>query len=365
MKAMKPYIPQKLPLDSLQWDKFIPLIGEASSELGRYDGILQGMVNPFVFLSPLTTQEAVLSSRIEGTEATLEEVLEYEALPKANGVKKEDIQEVINYCQALLYSEDYLKSKPISLNLIKDIHCRLLDSVRGRSKARGEFRKVQNWIGKPGAPIQQASYVPPPPEVVMEYLDNFEKFVHYDEKDRLVQLAIVHAQFEVIHPFLDGNGRVGRILIPLFLVEKKLLSAPTFYISAYLEANRDVYYQKLNDITKSDDWEGWIIFFLTAVIEQAKANSEQAKAILALYDGMKREVAGITRSQFSIQVLDALFERPVFSTTDFIKRSGIPKASAMRILSELREQKVIGVLREGRGSQPTVMQFSELLAIMG
>ena len=365
MKAMKPYIPQKLPLDSLQWDKFIPLIGEANSELGRYDGILQGMVNPFVFLSPLTTQEAVLSSRIEGTEATLEEVLEYEALPKANGVKKEDIQEVINYRQAMAYAVGYLKSKPISLNLIKEIHYRLLDSVRGRSKARGEFRKVQNWIGKPGAPIEQASYVPPPPEVVMEYLDNFEKFVHYDEKDRLVQLAIVHAQFEVIHPFLDGNGRVGRILIPLFLVEKKLLSAPTFYISAYLEANRDVYYQKLNDITKNDDWEGWIIFFLTAVIEQAKANSEQAKAILALYDGMKREVAGITRSQFSIQVLDALFERPVFSTTDFIKRSGIPKASAMRILSELREQKVIEVLREGRGSQPTVMQFSELLAIMG
>ena len=364
MKAMKPYIPQKLPLDSLQWDKFIPLIGEASSELGRYDGILQGMVNPFVFLSPLTTQEAVLSSRIEGTEATLEEVLEYEALPKANGVKKEDIQEVINYRQAMAYAVGYLKSKPISLNLIKEIHYRLLDSVRGRSKARGEFRKVQNWIGKPGAPIEQASYVPPPPEVVMEYLDNFEKFVHYDEKDRLVQLAVVHAQFEVIHPFLDGNGRVGRILIPLFLVEKKLLSAPTFYISAYLEANRDVYYQKLNDITKNDDWEGWIIFFLTAVIEQAKANSEKAKAILALYDEMKREIPEITRSPSSIQVLDALFERPYFSTTEFIKRTQIQSKNAMRILNKLTQQEILAVVHEARGRRPAVMQFSRLMNIV-
>lgn len=364
MTEVKPYLPQKLPLESLQWDKFIQLIGEANSELGRYDGILQGIINPFVFLSPLTTQEAVLSSRIEGTEATLEEVLDYEALPKANRTKTEDIQEVINYRQALVYAEDYLKTKPISLNLIEGIHHRLLDSVRGRNKARGEFRKVQNWIGRPGLPIEQASYVPPPPEVVMEYLDNFEKYVHYEEKDQLVQLAIVHAQFEIIHPFIDGNGRVGRILIPLFLVEKRLLSAPTFYISAYLEAHRDVYYQKLNDITQNNDWESWVVFFLTAVIDQAKANSEKAKAILGLYDEMKREIAGITKSQYSIQVLDTLFERPVFSTTAFIERSSIPKASAMRILGELREQKVIEVLREGRGSQPAVMLFSKLMAIV-
>ena len=362
---MKPYIPQKLPLDSLQWDKFIPLIGEANSELGRYDGTLQGIINPLLLLSPLTTQEAVLSSRIEGTEATLEDVLEYEALPKAKGAKKEDIQEVINYRQALLYAEEYLKTRPISLNLIKGIHSQLLDSVRGRDKGRGEFRSVQNWIGKHGVPMEQASYVPPPPKVVMECLDNFEKYVHYEEKDRLVQLAVVHAQFEIIHPFMDGNGRVGRILIPLFLVEKRLLSAPTFYISAYLEANREVYCQKLNDITKMNQWESWIVFFLTAVIEQAKANSEKAKAILALYDEMKKEIPEITRSSSSIQVLDALFERPVFSTTDFIKRSNIPKPSAMRILSDLREQEVIDVMREGRGSQPAVMQFSKLLGIVG
>jgi Fic family protein len=362
---MKPYIPKKLPLDSLQWDKFIHLIGEASAELGRYDGTLQGIINPLLLLSPLITQEAVLSSRIEGTEATLEEVLEYEALPKANGAKKEDIQEVINYRQALLHAEDYLKTKPIGLNLIKGIHRRLLHSVRGRDKARGEFRTVQNWIGKRGAPIEQAGYVPPPPEILMECLDNFEKYIHYKDKDRLVQLAIVHAQFEIIHPFLDGNGRVGRILIPLFLVEKKLLSAPTFYISAYLEANRDIYCERLSDITKKNDWENWITFFLTAVIEQAKSNGEKAKAILGLYDEMKKEIAEITRSQFAIHVLDALFERPLFSTTAFIKRSNIPKPSAIRILNELRKKAVIEVLSEGRGNQPAVMVFSKLMAIAG
>ncbi len=361
---MRPHIPEKLPLKSLQWDKFIPLIGEASSELGRYDGTLQGIINPLLLLSPLTTQEAVLSSRIEGTQATLGEVLEYEALPKMNGAKKEDIQEIINYRQALLYAEEHLKTKPISLNLVKGIHYRLLANVRGKDKARGEFRKVQNWIGNRGAPMEQASYVPPSPEVLMEYLDNFEKYIHLEEKDRLVQLAIVHAQFEIIHPFVDGNGRVGRILIPLFLVEKNLLSTPTFYISAYLETNRDTYYERLNGITKHNDWDSWITFFLTGVIKQARVNCETAKAILALYDMMKREVSDVTKSQYSIQVLDTLFELPIFSTTEFIKRSSIPKASAMRILSELRKQGVIEVMHEGRGNQPTVMIFSKLLSIL-
>jgi Fic family protein len=361
---MKPYIPQKLPLDSLQWDKFITLIGEAGSELGRYDGTLQGIINPRLLLSPLTTQEAVLSSRIEGTEATLEEVLEYEALPKANGAKKEDIQEVINYRQALLYAEDYLKTKPIGLNLIKGIHHRLLGSARGRDKARGEFRKVQNWIGKRGAPMEQASYVPPPPEVVTEYLDNFEKYVHYEEKDRLVQLAIVHAQFEIIHPFLDGNGRVGRILIPLFMVEKKLLSAPTFYISAYLEANRDIYYERLKNITKKNDWENWITFFLTAVIEQAKSNSEKAKAILDLYTEIKQEIAQVTRSRFAIQALDMIFALPVFSTTEFIKQSGIPPKTAVRIINQLEKQDILGFVRKAQGRHPAVMGFTKLLNIV-
>lgn len=361
---MKPYVPELLPLKSLRWDAFVPLLGKASYELARYEGILQGIVNPAVFLSPLTTQEAVLSSRIEGTQATLEEVLEYQALPRRDAAKKEDIQEVINYRRALDYAAEYLSNKPISLNLIRGIHYRLLDSVRGRNKARGEFRTTQNYIGTPGLSIEQATYVPPPPERVMEFLSNLEKYIHYQEKDALVQLAIIHAQFEIIHPFLDGNGRVGRILIPLFLMANKLLSSPTFYISAYLEAHRDVYCEKLNGITRRNQWEDWIAFFLNAVTEQARSNAEKAMAILNLYNEMKLEVAQVTRSQYAIKSLDAVFEEPLFNAAGFIQRSRIPKPSAMRILNQLKEGRIVTVLREGKGNRPAVFQFTRLVDIV-
>lgn len=360
---MKPHIPEKLPLKSLNWIEFIHLIGKANFELARYEGILQGINNPSLFLSPLTTQEAVLSSKIEGTEATLEEVLEYEALPRKDGKKAEDIQEIINYRQAMFYAVNYLRTHPISLNLCRKIHYGLLDSVRGRDKARGEFRKTQNWIGKHGSAIEQATYIPPPPDRLMEFLSNLEDYIHAEEKDRLVQLAIVHAQFEIIHPFLDGNGRVGRILIPLFLVEKGMLSSPVFYISAYLDEHRDIYYKKLNNITQNNNWEEWIAFFLTAVIEQSKGNTQKAKAILDLYEEMKQEIAQLVRSQFSIRALDTIFESPILSATAFIKRSNIPKASAMRILHELKERGILTILVEAKGRRPAVMVFGKLMDI--
>lgn len=360
---MKPHIPEKLPLKSLNWMEFIHLVGKANFELARYEGILQGINNPSLFLSPLATQEAVLSSKIEGTEATLEEVLEYEALPQKGGKKAEDIQEIINYRQAMLYAVNYLRDHLINLNLCRNIHYGLLDSVRGRDKARGEFRKTQNWIGKHGSAIEQATYIPPPPDRLMEFLSNLENYIHADEKDRLVQLAIVHAQFEIIHPFLDGNGRVGRILIPLFLVEKGMLSSPVFYISAYLDEHRDIYYEKLNNITQNNNWEEWIAFFLTAIIEQSKSNTQKAKAILDLYEEMKQEIAQLVRSQFSIRALDTIFESPILSSTVFIKRSGIPKASAMRILHALKERGILATLVEAKGRRPVVMVFGKLIDI--
>ena len=197
----------------------------------------------------------------------------------------------------------------------------------------------------------------------MEYLSNLERYIHYEEKDRLIQLAIIHAQFEIIHPFLDGNGRVGRILIPLFLVEKGLLSTPAFYISDYLEVHRDTYLDKLNDISQNNSWEEWIAFFLTTVIEQAKANSQKATDILELYEEMKGEITQVIRSQFSIQALDTLFGDPVFSTTDFMRRSGIPKASAVRILNSLKERNIISILQEGKGNRPAIMMFTRLMDI--
>jgi len=362
---MKPYIPEMLPLKSLNWVEFIHLIGEANRELARYEGILKGIVNPAVFLSPLTTQEAVLSSRIEGTQATLEEVLEYEAAPKKNTFKEQDILEIINYRRALDHAVIYLKKKPISLNLIKEVHDILLDSVRGKNKARGQFRTTQNYIGTLGTTIEQASYIPPPPERLTELLSNLEKYIHSGEKDPLVQLAIVHAQFESIHPFLDGNGRVGRILIPLFLMEKKLLSSPVFYMSAYLEAHRDIYFEKLNAITKNREWEDWITFFLEAIIAQAKNNAGKATEILNLYDEMKIKVASATRSQFVIQALDTIFTSPIFKSSEFIKSSGIPLRSGLRILGQLEDQGIISVTRERQGKRPAIMEFTDLLNIVG
>lgn len=361
----KPFVPESLPLKSLDWVRFIALIGQANAELARYDGILQGIINPAVLLSPLTTKEAVISSKIEGTQASLEEVLEFEASPDTKTEKYNDIREIINYREAMKHAVGWLDKKPITLNLIKELHEILLDSVRGRDKGRGRFRIVQNWIGKPGATMEQATYIPPDPNHLMEHLSNFEKYVHFDEKDRLVQLAIVHAQFEMIHPFIDGNGRLGRILIPLFLFEKKILNSPMFYISEYLEAHRDEYYSKLNDISREGKWDGWVGFFLKAVVEQAKVNSQKAKAILALYDRKKERITDITHSSYVIKVLDTLFAGPIFSTTRFIKVSRIPKASAMRLLNILKKEKIVTTLKPGSGRRPEMLVFRKLMDIVG
>lgn len=359
----KTFNPASLPLTSLEWTPFVPLIGKANAALARYDGILHGISNPSVFLSPLTTQEAVLSSKIEGTQATLTEVLEYEAEPKKKTAKYNDIREIINYRNAMTMAVDSLENRPISLNLVKSIQGVLLDSVRGENKGRGKFRKEQNWIGKPGAKIEEATFVPPDPTVMMEYLYNLESYIHFDEKDRLVQLAIIHAQFEMIHPFVDGNGRVGRILVPLFLYEKGMLSNPMFYISEYLEKNRDEYCAKLQSISENRDWEGWILFFLMAIAEQAKSNSDKAKAVLELHEKIKSEIAELIRTQFSIPAIDTLFGRAIFTTTDFVTRSGIPKNSAMRILDKLQEAEILFVLREGRGRLPALLMFKDLITI--
>ncbi|MBF0552904.1 MAG: Fic family protein [Deltaproteobacteria bacterium] len=362
---MKPYVPKQLALLDIDWADHVSLIGAANAALARYDGLLSSIVNPGVLLSPLTTREAVLSSRIEGTQATLEEVLEYEADPteKIDPVKQADIQEIINYRQAMRYAVEQLKHRPLCLNLLRELHGVLLDSVRGRNKAPGEFRRIQNYIGPPGCSIEEATFVPPAADKLAAGLDDWEKYVHFDEKDRLVQLAVVKAQFELIHPFLDGNGRVGRMLIPIFLFEKKLLSSPMFYLSAYLEAHREVYYERLRSISHDNDWNGWIRFFLNALIEQAHDNTAKAKAILALYERMKREVPEITHSQYAIQAIDALFDLPVFTSARFITRSNIPNDTAKRILSALKAKGTIHVLSGGRGRRGAMMVFPQLLAI--
>jgi len=362
---MKPYEPEKLPLKSIDWAAHVSSVGAANAQLARYDGMLRSIVNPAVLLSPLTIQEAVLSSRIEGTRASMEEVLEYEADPseKIEPSKYADIQEIINYRRAMGAAVSKLEERPLCLNLVRELHGVLLDSVRGRDRNPGEFRKIQNYIGLPGSPIEKAIFIPPEPASVMPALHNWEDYLHFKEKDPLVQLAVAKAQFELIHPFLDGNGRIGRMLIPVFLFSKEMLSSPMFYMSAYLEANRDIYYHRLQAISKEGDWDGWISFFLTAVVEQAEANIKKTNAILDLYGQMKRKVPEITRSQYAIQAIDSLFDRPIFQVSDFTKRSEIPKDSARRIINALRSDDVIKELRPGKGRRAATLIFQALIDI--
>lgn len=360
----QPHIPEKLPLITLDWVRFIPLISEANRELSRYAGMLDAIPNPEVFLAPLSLQEAVFSSRIEGTLETLEDVMRYEADAATPTEKLAGIQEIINYRTAMEHAVNEMQSRPLNLNLLKHMHTVLMDSVRGKDKGRGEFRRSQVYIGAKGKSIETASYVPPAPEHLMDALDNWEKYIHFDEKDRLVQLGIIHAQFEIIHPFLDGNGRIGRILIPLFLYEKGLLTKPVFYISAYLEAHRDEYIDCLNRITSAGDWEGWINFFLRAVSGQAQSNVSKARKMLDLYERMKRRVSDTTRSQYAIQALDALFRQPIFTSSSFVGALDAPRQSGFNILNKLKDAGVIMLREIGSGNRPDVFTFAELIEII-
>lgn len=360
---MKPYIAQPLPLQDLDYRRLLGLVGEANAALAKYDGLLQGVVNPAVLLSPITTQEAVLSSKIEGTQATLDEVLEHDAGIQMDVFKTQDILEIVNYRRALMLASDYLLDRPISLTLIREMHKILLDSVRGQDKEPGEFRRDQNWIGNKGCTIKQATFVPVSPLQLQTALDDWAQYIQNDDIDHLLQLAVVHAQFELIHPFKDGNGRIGRLLIPLFLYQKKKFASPMFYLSAYLEENRDAYYEGLARISQADDWDGWIAFFLKAIAVQATENAKKVHEILALYEAMKERIVSITHSQYSIQILDALFDRPIFQTTELVKRTDIPKQTLLPLIRQIRESGHLQVIQDASGSRPATLAFSELLNI--
>ncbi len=358
---MRPYVPDILPLTGLDFGRLIRLTGPANAALARYDGLLQSVINPSVMLSPLTNQEAVLSSKIEGTQATVDEVLEYEAGIEFDPEKVKDIQEVVNYREALTLAKQSLAHRPLNLHLIREMHGRLMNSVRGADKSPGQFRIHQNWIGPHNCTLENASFVPPSPLQLLDHLEAFERYMAGDEIDPLVQVAVVHAQFELLHPFNDGNGRVGRLLIPLFLFQKRVLASPMFYLSEYLEAHRDEYYARLRGISQQQDWTGWLEFFLRAILEQAQTNATRVVTILDLYERMKRQISDILKSQYAIQVLDALFDRPIFQSPDFVERSGIPKNSALPFLRMLKEAGILHALREQSGRRPAILAFPELL----
>ena len=358
---MSPYEPCKLPIGDLDFRRLLPLVGKANRELARYDGLLQGLVNPDIMLSPLTMEEATFSSRLEGTQATVDDVYEHEAGIEKSPEKTNDVHEIVNYRSALRLGQRQLSAYPITLPFIRELHKTLLNSVRGKDKSPGEFRIEQNWIGPYDSTLETATFVPVAPANLPQHLQDWQTYLSGDDIDVLVQTAVMHAQFELLHPFKDGNGRIGRLLIPLFLYQKKTLSLPMFYLSSYLEANREGYYASLDAISKESNWNGWIAFFLNAIAEQAVRNSAKVCNIKSLYDDMKDKIQQYTHSQYTVQVLDQIFKRPMFKTTEFVKETGIPKNSALTILRTLRENDVLKEFVPSSGRRPSIICFPSLL----
>jgi cell filamentation protein, protein adenylyltransferase len=356
----------QFPPQALDWERLVPLIGPANAAVARYDGMLAAIPNAHVLLSPLTTQEAVLSSRIEGTQATMGEVLEYEARGDSDEpatAKEADIWEILNYRKAMRAATESLQTLPLCQRIILECHKILLSSVRGHGKSPGQYRKIPNWIGPSGCSIEEARYVPIAAEKLPGAMSDWEKFIHQETPDRLIQLSLLHAEFESLHPFLDGNGRLGRMMIPLFLYQTRIIQQPMFYISAYLESHRDEYYERLLAVSQDNDWNGWCAFFLRVVQFQAEENLAKAQAILDLYNRMKIRFAELTHSQYAIYALDWAFERPIFRSSDLMRSGNIPKPTAQRILNLLKKEGILRDLQPGSGSRAAILVYPELLNI--
>ncbi len=344
----------------------IPALGRANRALAEYSGMLRRLPNSSLLLAPLRLQEAVLSSRIEGTLATMSEVLQFEAgEPPQRESRRHDIEEILNYRAALEIAIEELKKRPFSLNLLLKLHKVLLTSVRGQNKAPGEFRRQQNYIGSRVGGVEHVRFTPPDWMKLESALDNWEKYYHSDD-DPLVCLALVHAQFEFLHPFLDGNGRIGRILIPIFLFEKGLLSQPMFYLSEYIDLHKDEYIDRLNALAREKHaWRLWTEFFLQAIAVQAQHNVSTADAILSLYDRLKSTFIAVTHSRYAIPLLDAAFELQYFQAGQLTWKGDSPSTpTLMSMLKALEKGGVIKVYRPGAGRRSSIWWLPELIQLI-
>jgi Uncharacterized conserved protein len=360
-----PCIPDAIPPENLDWRRLLPEIGRANAALARYDGMLQTLRDPAILLSPLTVNEAVLTSRIEGTQATLDEVLQHDAGLQLDSEKaRGDFEEISKYRAAVRIAEDGLTDRPLSLSMIKSAHQRLMQGVRGRDKRPGDFRREQNFIGRRGDTIDRARFVPPSPLVMQSALKHWEDYLQNEMDDPVLQVALAHAQFEIIHPFMDGNGRMGRMLIPLLFYKRRVLTRPVFYLSEFLERNRDQYYDRLLAITDQGDWQSWVVFFCRAVIAQADVNIGKVRAIHDLYEETKQRAVDITHSQFAVAAVDTLFTKPVIQAPDFAARAGFNnRVTANNMLRAFETAGLVERLRDGSGRKPAVFALRELINI--
>ncbi len=289
------------------------LLSKADLSLGRLDGVALILLNPDLFLAMYVKQEAVLSSQIEGTQSTLQDILALESGAKHIG-QPTDIGDIVNYIAALNFGIKRLEDLPLSSRLIREIHEKLLADSRGQHQEPGRFRESQNWIGPAGAGLSGAAFVPPPAYELNRALGNLEKFLNERNlMPPLVQIGLAHGQFETIHPFLDGNGRVGRLLITLFLCERKILKRPLLYLSVYLKKHRSEYYDRLIAIRTDGDWEGWLRFFLRGVAEVSESAATTAKQIVDLRESIRQRLAEASSPKAAYRVLDLIFKRPIIT----------------------------------------------------
>jgi Fic family protein len=352
------FVPRPLPPENPPIaidDEMQVLLSEADRALGRLDGSIQTLPNPDLFVLMYIRKEAVLSSQIEGTQSSLTDVLEAEA-QLLSATRPGDVNEVINYVAAMNYGIERLDTLPVSTRLIRELHERLMQGVRGQERNPGEIRTSQNWIGPGGSTLNDAAFVPPPPQDLPAALSELEKFVHATSRlPALVSIGLIHAQFETIHPFLDGNGRVGRLLITLLLCEKGILSQPVLYISHYLRENRQSYYEHLQAVRDRGQWEGWLKFFIAGIGAVSAEATETARRIVTLREAHRQlivETFGRAAGN-GMLLLEELFRHPVVSVNYVAQRLGITHAGASNLVRRLEEA---GILVEITG-QPRNRAF--------
>jgi len=344
------FVPKPLPPKDLDLDEgLLLLLSKADTALARLDGVTQVLPNPDLFVAMYIKKEALLSSQIEGTQASLRGVLEFEAdLQPEEDIN--EVREVINYIQAMGHGMEKLEFSEFSIDLLNEIHRFLIRGTRGGHKNPGTIRTEQNWIGIPGASIQDAMYVPPPPDLVPDLMRNLEEFIQQPDKiPLLIKASLIHAQFESIHPYLDGNGRMGRLLITFFLYSRGMLSKPLLYLSFYLKKHQQEYYRILNDIRYSGNWEAWIAFFLTGVIETSTNSVETAKKIIGLRSDLvntllEKNIGGVTALKF----IDVLFETPLITVSRAAGALDISRQTANALVKKFEDA---GILVEITGNK--------------
>lgn len=355
------FVPNPLPPDPpLAYDgEMIRLLSEADLALGSLSGVASLLPNPDLFVAMYVKKEAVLSSQIEGIQCTLDDVLVQEStVETGGGVRSQAIGEVVNYVKAMNHGISRLPDFPLSLRLIREIHCVLLTGARGEHKDPGEFRRSQNWIGPQGSTLATATFVPPPVPEMMNALSDLEKFLHDRASLPLtIQCALIHLQFETIHPFLDGNGRVGRLLIALLMHERSVLKQPLLYISLYLKRNRVEYYDRLMDVRINGNWEGWVKFFLRGIAEVARESVQTAQNVVEFRD--ESLAAARAKGKHEAALLDMLFEHPIIDVRAAERMLKTSYVTASQAVSRLEE---LGYLTEITGQKRNkIYRFSRYL----